>query len=452
MRKVITYGVFDVFHEGHRRLLERAKALGDYLIVGVTDNIFDELRGKLDTVDSFETRAANVIASGYADEIIVEDHIGQKAEDIARFEIDIFAIGSDWRGKFDYLRAYCEVVYLDRTIGVSSTQLRESQFPAVQLGIIGSGRIARRFVPEAYAAKHVDVRGVFNPNLDSASVMQSQFKLPIATDNLDALLSNVEAVYIASPHETHMKYALTALEAGKHVLAEKPLALCAADAEMLFELADAKGLVFMEALKTAYAPSFYKLVSLAQSGVIGDIVDVEACFTRLTAPGCRERDDALFGGSFLELGSYVLLPVLRLLGCSPDNVRFDVAHDELGLDLFTKVHLDYGSCFASGKVGLGAKSEGELVISGTNGAIVAKAPWWKPQHIEVHYEDPSHVDAYDYNFAGEGLRYEMSEFSHRIRGHEGRIAKMTPDESIAIARIMELFLAREGRVRTLPSS
>ena len=445
MRKVITYGVFDVFHEGHRRLLERAKALGDYLVVGVTDNIYDELRGKLDTIDSFETRVANVMKTGYADEVIVEDHEGQKAEDIVRLKIDVFVLGSDWRGKFDYLRAYCEVVYLDRTIGVSSTQLRESQFPAVQLGIIGSGRIARRFVPEARAAKHVEVRGVFNPNLDSASVMQSQFKLPTATDNLEALMSDVEAVYIASPHETHVGYARAALEAGKHALVEKPLALNGRDAEELFELADAKGLVLMEAMKTAYAPSFVKLVSLAQSGVIGEIVDVEACFTRLTAPGCRERDDLRFGGSFLELGSYVLLPALRLLGCDPAEVRFDVARDGLGLDLFAKVHLRYGNRFAMGKVGLGAKSEGELVISGTSGAIVVKAPWWKPQHIEVHYEDPTRIDVFDYSFVGEGLRYEMSEFSHRIRGHKGRIVKMAPDESMAIARIMELFLAHEGR-------
>ena len=445
MRKVITYGVFDVFHEGHRRLLERAKALGDYLVVGITDNTFDELRGKLSTVDSFEVRAANVMATGYADEIIVEDHDGQKAEDIARLGIDIFAIGSDWRGKFDYLRAYCEVVYLDRTTGVSSTQMRDARYPAVRLGIIGSGRIARRFVPEARATRHVDIRGIYNPHLDSANVMQSQFKIPLATDNLETLLSDVEAIYIATPHETHVPYARLALEAGKHVLAEKPLALNAADAEMLFELANEKGLVLMEALKTAYSPSFCKLISLVRGGTIGDVIDVEACFTRLTAPGCRERDDALFGGSFLELGSYVLLPALRLLGCKPDNVRFDVTRDGLGLDLFTKVHLDYGGRFAMGKVGLGVKSEGELVISGTNGTIVVKAPWWKPQHIEVHYEDPTHVDVFEYSFAGEGLRYEASEFTHRIRGHEGRTEKMMSGESIAMARILEEFLAHENR-------
>ena len=445
MRKVITYGVFDVFHNGHRRLLERAKALGDYLVVGITDNIFDELRGKLDTVDSFETRAANVMATGYADEIITEDHSGQKAEDIVRLGIDVFAIGSDWRGKFDYLRSYCEVIYLDRTTGISSTQMRNVLFPTVQMGIVGSGRIARRFVPEARAAQHVDIRCVFNPHLDSANVMQSQFKIPVATDDFETLLPNVEAIYIASPHETHVEYARLALEAGKHVLVEKPLALSANDAETLFELADKKGLVLMEAVKTAYSPSFCKLISLVRNGAIGDVVDVDACFTRLTPPGCRERDDALFGGSFLELGSYVLLPALRILGCNLDCVRFDVTRDDLGLDLFTKVHLDYGGRFAMGKVGLGVKSEGELVISGTSGTIVVKAPWWKPQHIEVHYEDPTRTDVFEYDFEGEGLRYEISEFSHRIRGHEGRIEKMTPVESIAIARILESFLAHERR-------
>jgi len=445
VRKVITYGVFDVFHEGHRRLLERAKALGDYLIVGITDNTFDELRGKLDTVDSFEVRTANVMATGFVDEVICENHEGQKAEDIVARDIDVFAIGSDWLGKFDYLRAYCEVVYLDRTIGVSSTALRAARFPDLRIGIIGSGRIARRFVPEARATGHVDVVGVFNPHPKSAATMQSQFKLETATDDLAELFAAVDAVYIASPHETHAQYARQALEAGKHVLAEKPLALRGPEAETLFALAEENKLVLMEAVKTAYAPGFAKLVELARSGIIGNIVDVEACFTRLTAPGCRERDDTRYGGSFLELGSYAMLPAMRLLGCHPKDVRFDIVHDELGLDVYTKVHLDYGNRFAMGKVGLGAKSEGCLTISGTAGTIVVQAPWWKPGHVEVHYEDPTRIDTFEYTYAGEGLRYELSEFTHRILGHEGRIVKMPAEESIAMATIMEHFLESEHR-------
>ena len=123
MVKVITYGTFDLFHEGHYRLLQRAKALGDYLIVGVTTETFDKTRGKLGVIDSLMTRIENVKKSGFADEIIIEEHIGQKISDIKKYNVDIFTVGSDWIGKFDYLNEYCEVIYLERTKGVSSTKI-----------------------------------------------------------------------------------------------------------------------------------------------------------------------------------------------------------------------------------------------------------------------------------------------------------------------------------------
>ena len=149
MKKVITYGSFDLFHRGHYRLLERAKALGDYLIVGVTTEHFDEARGKLNLIDPIMKRIENVKAAGFADEIIVEDHIGQKVEDIQKYNVSIFTVGSDWTGKFDYLKEYCEVVYLPRTKGISSTMIRNENYELVHMGIIGSGRIANRFVIES---------------------------------------------------------------------------------------------------------------------------------------------------------------------------------------------------------------------------------------------------------------------------------------------------------------
>ena len=115
MKKVITYGTYDLFHFGHQRLLERAKALGDYLIVGVTADDFDKARGKINVQQSLMERMEAVRATGLADEIIVEEYEGQKIDDVLRFGIDIFAIGSDWQGKFDYLSEYCKVVYLERT-------------------------------------------------------------------------------------------------------------------------------------------------------------------------------------------------------------------------------------------------------------------------------------------------------------------------------------------------
>ena len=134
MKKVITYGTFDLFHEGHYKLLQRAKALGDYLIVGVTTESYDRQRGKLNVVDDLLTRVENVRKSGFADEIIIEESYGQKVSDIQKYDIDIFTVGSDWVGKFDYLREYCEVVYLERTKDVSSTMLRNEAFSIKRIG------------------------------------------------------------------------------------------------------------------------------------------------------------------------------------------------------------------------------------------------------------------------------------------------------------------------------
>ena len=125
MKRVITYGSFDLFHEGHYRLLQRAKALGDYLIVGVTTESYDRQRGKLNVVDSLMTRMENVKKTGFADEIIIEESAGQKYSDIKKYNGDIFTVGSDWVGAFDYLKDICEVVYLERTKDISSTMLRE---------------------------------------------------------------------------------------------------------------------------------------------------------------------------------------------------------------------------------------------------------------------------------------------------------------------------------------
>lgn len=135
MKKVITYGTFDLLHHGHIKLLERAKKLGDYLIVGVTSDDFDKTRGKINVQQSLSERIASVRATGLADKIIVEEYEGQKIDDIKKYKIDIFTVGSDWIGKFDYLNEYCTVKYLDRTQGVSSTDLRKKD-RELTMGII----------------------------------------------------------------------------------------------------------------------------------------------------------------------------------------------------------------------------------------------------------------------------------------------------------------------------
>ena len=447
MKKVITYGSFDLFHEGHYNILKRAKALGDYLIVGVTTEQYDESRGKLNIVDSLDKRIENVRKTGFADEIIVEDHPGQKVEDVQKYGIDIFTVGSDWTGVFDFMKQFCEVVYLERTKNVSSTILRTQNYPIIRIGVIGTGRIAVRFVPEAKYVSGVIVSSVYNVNLESAKAFGEKFELDLYTDNLEEFLENVDAVYVASPHETHYEYAKMALERGKHVLCEKPLAFRKTDAEELFRIAHEHGCVLLEAIKTAYCPGFVQMMGIAKSGVIGNICDVEACFTRLTAPEMRERKDVLYGGGFTEFGSHTLLPIMKLMGTNYKEVRFDSVLDEKGIDLYTKASFVYEHGMALSKSGVGVKSEGQLVISGTKGYILAESPWWLTQYFEVRFEDPSKKERYFTKFLGQGLRYEVSDFAYMIQGHRGRSFKFTEEESIAMAGVMEKFLAKRERER-----
>ena len=124
MKRVITYGTFDLFHIGHLNLLKRAKALGNYLIVAVSSDEFNLQKGKVCKIKDTD-RMQIVEAIKYVDQVIPETSWDQKIEDVKKYDVDVFVMGDDWKGKFDFLKDYCEVVYLPRTEGISSTQLKE---------------------------------------------------------------------------------------------------------------------------------------------------------------------------------------------------------------------------------------------------------------------------------------------------------------------------------------
>ena len=123
MRRVLTYGTFDLFHIGHLNLLKRAKELVDYLVVAVSSDDFNAIKGKKCVIPDYE-RMAIVEAIKYVDEVIPENSWDQKIKDVQEHDIDVFVMGDDWKGKFDFLKDYCEVVYLPRTEGISTTQLK----------------------------------------------------------------------------------------------------------------------------------------------------------------------------------------------------------------------------------------------------------------------------------------------------------------------------------------
>ena len=279
MKKVITYGTYDLLHEGHINLLRRAKELGDYLIVGVTNDSFDRERGKLNVRNNVLERVESVKATGFVDQVIIEDYVGQKIDDILKYDVDIFAIGSDWEGKFDYLKEFCEVVYLPRTEGISSTMLRAESQNVVRLGVVGCGRIAQRLVAESQKVDAVRIEALYDISAEAATKLCPEGAR--VAGSFEALVESVDAVYIATPHLLHYAQAKYALECGRHVLCETPLVLDESQAKELFTIAKERGLVLIEANKTAYCPAFNHLVTLIKSGLIGDVVGIDASESKL---------------------------------------------------------------------------------------------------------------------------------------------------------------------------
>lgn len=438
MKKVITYGTYDLFHQGHYNLLKRARDLGDYLIVGVTTDNFDLERGKMNTCNNVMERIEAVKATGLADQIIIEEYRGQKIDDIQKYGVSIFAIGSDWEGYFDYLNEFCQVVYLPRTEGISSTLLRQKR-PIVNVGIIGTGSIASRFIPESEYVNSVIISAAYNPKLDENIPFCKKFNIPFVAHNLDELFKVCNAVYIATPHYTHYDYVKRALMAGKHVLCEIPFVFSKAQAEELYKIADEKKLVLMVALKTAYTPAFGHLFSLLKSCVIGEIVEVNASVTTLTDEKSEKLDSNHFGGSMNENACFPLLPIFKFLGTNYRNINF-YSKMKNNVDMFTKAVFRFDHAVASFQVGLGVKTEGSMTIAGTKGYVYVPAPWWKTDYFEVRYEDQNLNKKYFYPFLGEGLRYEIKDFVTAILSGGYYHDKISRKENLVMAHVLETFI------------
>ncbi len=443
MKKVITYGTYDLLHEGHINLLRRAKALGDYLIVGVTNDNFDLERGKLNVVNNVLDRVEAVRNTGLADKIIIEDYVGQKIDDIQKYGVDIFAIGSDWINKFDYLNEYCQVVYLPRTEGVSSTMLRAKGHKIVNIGIIGCGRIAQRFIPESLVVNGIDIVSAYDIDIQVSQAYVKRYNIDKAYEDFDEFLDSVNAVYIATRHLSHYEYIKRAIIKCKDVLCETPMTLNGDEARELYKLAEANNIVLMEANKTAHCPAFNHLMVMIKSGLIGEVVDIEASLSQLLPDrNGREFDSSQAGGSLFEEGSYPLLPIVKLFGT--DIVSLNLySRIQDGIDIYTKGIIQYSKAVCSFKVGLGVKTEGNLVISGTNGYAYVPAPWWKTDYFELRYEDQNDNKKFFYKWDGFGLRYEIQEFVSCILNHRLSSARLKRKESIFIADIMQQFV--EGK-------
>lgn len=437
MVKVITYGTYDLLHYGHIRLLERARALGDYLIVGVTADGFDQARGKINVQQSLMERVEAVKATGLADEIVVEEYEGQKIDDIKRYDVDIFTVGSDWKGHFDYLNEFCKVVYLDRTEGISSTEIR-TEGRTLRIGLVGELPALDKFRKECEYVNGATISGVYS--LDNRLLSEELKALP-SYEEYQALLDNSDAVFIFSNSRCHFDQALLALRNKKHVLCESPLSLTVEQWTKLKTEAETQKVVMMDSIKTAYATAYYRLLLMVKSGIIGEVVSVDSiCTSQSNLKMSKEENFPYIWNSMSEWGPTAMLPIFQLMGTNYNDkiITSRIQEGSDDFDLFTKIAFIYPHGVASIKIGQGVKSEGELIISGTKGYIYVAAPWWKTDYFEVRYENPAENKRYFYQLEGEGIRYEIVSFLKTIQ--RGTDYKYIDDSiSKAIVQIMQDF-------------
>ena len=437
MTKVITYGTYDLLHYGHIRLLERAKALGDFLIVGVTADGFDKARGKINVQQSLMERIEAIKATGLADEIVVEEYEGQKIDDIKRYDVDIFTVGSDWKGHFDYLNEFCKVVYLDRTEGVSSSEIRTEE-RILRIGLVGELPALDKFRNECRFVNGATISGVCS--LDNRLLSNELRSLPTSSD-FQQLLDFSDAVYIYSSTNYRYEQVKQALQCKKHVLCESPLAMTVDQWNELKQEANCQGVVLMESIKTAYSTAYYRLLLMVKSGIIGEVVSVDSiCTSQIKLQMSKAENFPYIWNSISEWGPTAMLPIFQLMGTDYKEkiITTRIQEGTKDFDLFTKIAFIYPHGVASLKIGQGVKSEGELVISGTEGYIYVPAPWWKTDYFEVRYENPANNKRYFYQLEGEGIRYEIVSFLKTIQ--RGTDYKYIDDcISEAIVRVIQDF-------------
>ena len=453
MIKVITYGTYDLLHYGHIKLLERAKALGDYLIVGVTSDDFDKQRGKINVQQTLEERVAAVRATGLADKIIIEEYEGQKIDDIKKYGIDIFTVGSDWKGYFDYLKEYCQVIYLPRTQGVSSTEIRDNK-SHIRFGLVGYANYLNRVFTECQFVNGVKINGLCAEN--TAELSQELLKIDNVTRDYTSFLSTVDAVYIHSHPDKHYEEVKQALLAGKHVMCESPIAENKEQCEELIQLANENNLVLMDSLRTAYSTAFSRMLLLIKGGKIGDVVSIDATCTSLNTNSTLEELKDLRWSSMTAWGPTAMLPIFKVLGTDYSSAtitskcEMDPTDKKINthMDDFSEIVFRYAHALATIKVGSGVKSEGELIISGTKGYVYVPAPWWKTDYFEIRYENPADNKRYFYQLDGEGIRYEWVAFVKMINavnsneaGEEKYIDNIERYVSIRTCEVMDDFLS-----------
>lgn len=426
MTTVITYGTFDLFHKGHYNILKRARELGDYLIVGVTSESYDIERGKLNVKDSLVTRIKNVEDTGFADKIILEEYEGQKINDVIKYGADILVVGSDWRGKFDYLNKYCKVVYLERTKGISSTLLRHENGSLYRLGMATDDADDRSYFEEALYVSGAHPACVYCADSKLGNALLEEHQLESAFTDFDQFLDASDIVYVKVGIQDRLNLILRALRAGKHVIAASPIALDRKEAEEAFEIARENSCVLVEDIRLAYLRAFTQLDWQVHGGVIGDI---QSATITAQVLGPRRSNE------YEEIISSALLVAVKLFGSSSFR-RVHVARAGGDDSFHDCILLEYENSIVSIELSNSAYWRSSLSICGTEGVAHVPDDWWNMGYFKISDSSNANTKRFSFNFEGNGFRYLIQELLTIIDEQRDASSRLTEADSL---RIMNLF-------------
>lgn len=318
---------------------------------------------------------------------------------------------------------------------ISRESLLQQGVGHIRIGIIGTGSIATRFAEEIAHVQKTYIHSAYNP--DEKELERFCYKFGITNDchSVEDLLKNVDAVYIASPYLTHYQYAKMALQAGKHVLCETPFTQTYKEAQELYQLVEKKGLKLALALKTAYCPSFVKILESVKMGCVGEVVELTTTTTTLLQHGVN----SVFNNERLaENAIYGMLASIKVMGT--DCKRFTCFYKEDdGRKSYFDMNMEYEETIAHVRAGTGVKSESSMVISGTKGYIYVPAPWWKPAYFEIRFENQSDNKKLYFPYEDFGLRYEIKSFIDSIN-LKPTCEYITKEETLLLARMAEKYL------------
>lgn len=430
MKTVITYGTFDLFHQGHYNILKRAKALGDYLIVGVTGETYDAERGKLSVQDSLATRIENVRKTGFADKIIVEEYLGQKIPDIMKYHVDIFAIGSDWKGKFDHIGKYCQIVYLERTKDISSTLLREQNLSIYRLGIVSDVVDDGDVIREAQCVSGIHVESVYSHDADVARGFAEKYELNGCYTDYQKFLDSVDIACIKVPKNHRKKYIVEAIDRGVHVICNMPYTMDVEEEQEIIRRASEKGVIFFSNVSTIYQHAFGQLLWMARGNLIGDLVSIRCS---LAANQFEDEGRA----SFIDYLYYAVCAIIKVMGTDYQNINAKIVRGSQNEAIYGMLSLYYDNSVANAEISMDMDTECGMRIIGTHGEMFIPDDWWRVGYFMLKNKNDERPKRYSSNFEGNGFRYLVQAMLNDIRTGNSEFTLITPKEYKAITSVLD---------------